>query len=122
MSRLFNGHTLYYVHINQINNLKTYKDKRSLSLFHLNTCSLPKYFDYLQYMQSANIDSYVNIISESKIIKNKQLIVEINLPDYSFEFCPTESSAGGTLLYIGNHLSYKVRKDLSIYKSCESLE
>lgn len=73
-------------------------------------------------MQSANIDSYVNIISESKIIKNKQLIVEINLPDYSFEFCPTESSAGGTLLYIGNHLSYKVRKDLSIYKSCESLE
>ena len=27
--------------------------------------------------------------------------------------CPTESSAGGTLIYIGNHLLYKPRNDLS---------
>ena len=32
---------------------------------------------------------------------------------------PTESSAGGTLLYISNHLSYKSRSDLCIYKSTE---
>ena len=43
----------------------------------------------------------------------------MNFPDYTYEFCPTESSAGGTLLYIRNHLSYKLRKDLSIYKSRE---
>ena len=35
----------------------------------------------------------------------------------SFEFITTESSAGGTLLYIANHLSYKPRLDLNIYKS-----
>ena len=38
--------------------------------------------------------------------------------NFSFEFTPTESSAGGTLLYIANHL-YKPRLDLNIYKSNE---
>ena len=38
---------------------------------------------------------------------------------YSNKFCPTESSAGGTLLYIHSHLSYKPRNDLSIYKPTE---
>ena len=35
------------------------------------------------------------------------------------EFTPTESSAGGTLLYIANYLSYKHRQDLNIYKMSE---
>ena len=33
-----------------------------------------------------------------------------------FEFTPSETSACGTLLYIANHLSYKCRSDLNIYK------
>ena len=37
----------------------------------------------------------------------------------SFEFTPTESSAGGTLLDITNQLSYKSGLGLSIYKSNE---
>ena len=32
---------------------------------------------------------------------------------------PTESHADGTLLYINNKLSYKLRQDLCIYKSSE---
>ena len=39
--------------------------------------------------------------------------------NFSFEFTPTESSAGGTLLYVTNHLSYKPCLDLNIYKSTE---
>ena len=39
--------------------------------------------------------------------------------NFSFEFSSTESSAGGTLLYAANHLSYKPRLDLNIYKSTE---
>ena len=31
--------------------------------------------------------------------------------------CPIEANAGGTLIYIRNHLSYKTRNDLKIYKS-----
>ena len=41
----------------------------------------------------------------------------MNFNNYSFEF--TETSAGGTLLYIANHLSYKCRNDLNIYKKNE---
>ena len=43
----------------------------------------------------------------------------MNLNNYSFEFTPTETSAGGTLLYIANYLSYKCRNDLYIYKKNE---
>ena len=35
------------------------------------------------------------------------------------EFTPIESSAGGTLLYIANHLSYKSCNNLNIYKKSE---
>ena len=40
----------------------------------------------------------------------------MNLNNYSFEFTPTETSAGGTILYIANHLSYKCCNDLNIYE------
>ena len=39
--------------------------------------------------------------------------------NFSFEFTPTQSSAGGTLLYVANRLSYKPHLDLNIYKSNE---
>ena len=39
--------------------------------------------------------------------------------NYSHEFCPTESSAEGMLLCIRNHLPYKPRNDLCIYKTME---
>ena len=35
------------------------------------------------------------------------------------EFTPTESSAGGNVLYIANHLSYKPCQDLNIYEKNE---
>ena len=43
----------------------------------------------------------------------------MKLNNYSFEFTPNETCAGGTLLYIANHLSYKCRNDLNIYKKNE---
>ena len=43
----------------------------------------------------------------------------MNLNNYSFELTPTETSAGGTLLYIANNLSYKCRNNLNIYEKNE---
>ena len=43
------------------------------------------------------------------------LLNNLNLNDYSSEFTPTETSAGG-ILYIANRLSYKCLNDLNIYK------
>ena len=39
----------------------------------------------------------------------------LSLNNYSMEF--TQTSTGGTLLYIANHLSHKSCNDLNIYKS-----
>ena len=63
---------------------------------------------------------YIYIKKKSRIKKNNYPINSINLKDYSYESCHAESSAGGTLLYISNHLSYKTRSDLCIYKSRKS--
>ena len=41
------------------------------------------------------------------------------MPGYNIEHTPTESSNGGTLLYIKQGINYKLRKDLQIYKSKE---
>ena len=55
-------------------------------------------------------------MSETRIIKKTFLTSNINLNNYSLEFTPTESTVGGTLLYIAIHLSYKPRNDLNFYK------
>ena len=51
------------------------------------------------------------------IAKQVSFSNNLNLNDYSFVFTPTETFAGGTLLYIANHLSYKCSNDLNIYKT-----
>ena len=60
-------------------------------------------------------------IRETRITKEVSLLNNLNLNNYSFEFTPTETLAGGTLLYIANHLSNKCRNDLiSIKNELES--
>ena len=109
-----------YYDLNEIKPLNKLINKSSVSLFHLNTCSLSKNFEDLEYLlHSTNLNFDVIAISETRITKNKAQINHIDLTNYSYEHCPTESSAGGTLLYIRNHLSYKTRNDLNIYKSSE---
>ena len=46
-------------------------------------------------------------ISESRLQKSKQHIANISLPNFVYEHTPTESSKGGTLLYLDKNLSYK---------------
>ena len=55
-------------------------------------------------------------ISETRITKNIHKISNINLNNYAFGFTPTESSVGGTLIYVANHLAYKPSNDLQIYE------
>ena len=95
------------------------KDK-SLALFHINACSLNKNFNELEHLLSCTNKNFdVIAVSETRITKNISLTNNLTMNNFSFEFTPTESSAGGTLLYIANHLSYKPHLDLNIYKSNE---
>ena len=109
-----------YYDIDEMHNLKISHKNKSLSLFHINACSLNKNFDDLQHLLSSTKKVFdIIAVSETRITKQVSLLNNLNLNHYSFEFTPTETSAGGTLLYIANHLSYKCRNDLNIYKKNE---
>ena len=86
----------------------------------LNTCSLSKNIDDLEHLvQSTKTDFDTIAVSESRITRNKLPPIDTSIPNYSCKFCPMEANTGGTLIYIRNHLSYKTKNDLKIYKSFE---
>ena len=104
-----------YHGIDEIQTLNKRNSKRNLSLFHINSCSLSKNIEDLEYLLNSTIINFdVIAISETRIVKGNTPVNSLNLMNYSHEFCPTESSAGGTPLYIRNRLSYKSR-NLCIY-------
>ena len=89
-----------YYDIDQLQTLKEFTDKSSLFLFHLNTCSLSKNIDDFEHLiQSTKSDFDIIAVSES-ISKYKLPQIDISIPNYSYEFCPMEANAGGTLIYI----------------------
>ena len=109
-----------YYDIEEMHNIEISHNNKSLSLFHINACSLNKNFDDLQHLLSCTKKNFdIIAISEIRIIKQASLLNNLNLDNYCFEFTPTETSACGTLLYIANHLSFKCRNDLNIYKKNE---
>ena len=62
-------------------------------------------FDDLQHLLNCAKTKFdIVAISEARITRQVSLLNKLNLDNYSFEFNPTVTSAGGTLLYIANHL------------------
>ena len=100
-----------------MHNIEIPQKNKSLSLFHVNACSLNKNLDDLQHLLSCTKTKFdIIAMSETRITKHVSLSDNLNLNNYSFEFTPTETSVGSTLPYIANHQSYKCRNDLNIYK------
>ena len=90
-----------YYDIDHFQTLKFPEKNKSLSLFHINACSSSKNFDDLEHLLKCTNKVFdIVAVSETKIAKNISLTSNLNLQNYSFKFTPTESSAGGTLLYI----------------------
>ena len=105
-----------YFDIHQIQLSKFSKKEKSLSFFHINACSLNKNFDDLAYLlKCTNKNFDIIAVSETRISKKTSTTSNVKL-NISFESTPTESSAGGRMLYISNCLSYKPRTDLNMYK------
>ena len=85
---------------------------------HLNISSLSYYIDELNLLLSEiKHKPKIIAISESRLRKNKEPLSKIDIPGYNYEFTPTESEKGGTLLYLSQGLKYKTRKDLNIVQS-----
>ena len=76
-------------------------------------------FFFVNNLLSCTIKKGIIVVSETRITKQTSLLNNLNLNNYSFEFTLTETSAGGTLPYIANHLSYKCCNDPNIYKNNE---
>ena len=92
--------------IDELQQLKIPNKDKSLSPFHINSCSLNKNFEELQNLvQLTNITFDVITITGTRIPENFSVTQNFVLNNYSFKETPTESSAGGTLLYIANHLA-----------------
>ena len=107
-----------YYDTNEMQDFNNLIDKTSFSLFHLNISSLPKHFDDLQQLLlSIKIDFDILAITESRISSRNDTTHNLEISNYSREYCTTESSAGGTVLYIKNIHSFIPRPDLQIYKS-----
>ena len=110
--------SFHYYDINELNNVTCkYKSEQHeiMSFLHMNISSLPFHFDKLYALLSElNHRPDIIAISESHLKSSTQLIVKIILGNYCVEHTPTESSNGGTLFYIKNDISYKLRNDLKI--------
>ena len=65
-------------------------------------------------MSSAKNNFDIIRLTDTRITKQLYLLNNLNLNNYSYEFTPIETTPGGTLLYIVNHLSYKCYNDLNI--------
>ena len=86
----------------------------------MNISSLQYHVDDLRYLvESCPNKPKVIGITECRLRKNKEVLSNIDLNDYSFEFTATESTKGGIPIYIENDLRYKIRKDLNLYREKE---
>ena len=87
-------------------------------------CYLSSHIDDLKIFLSL-LTAKVNIlcISESRLSQNNPVTTNLDILGYTFEHTPTKSSAGGTLMYISNDITYVLRNDLQIYspKELESI-
>ena len=67
-------------------NIKIPYRNKSLSLFHINACSLDKNFDDLQHLLSCTKKIFDIAITETRITKQVSLLNNLNLNNCSFEF------------------------------------
>ena len=101
-----------YYDISDFKKLKI--NKQDLSILHLNISSISAHIDDLRTFLNLAHHKF-DIICISEISLKHPQTTNIDLPGFNMEQTPTKSSAGGTLIYIPQSLSYKPRKDLQIY-------
>ena len=104
-----------YCDISDFKKLKI-NEQQDLSILYLNISAISAHIDDLRtFINLANHKFDIICISEKRISAKHPQTTNIDLRDFNMEQIPTESSAGGTLIYISQNLSYKPRKDLQIY-------
>ena len=90
--------------------------KSKFSILHLNIVSLQAHINELRELIAlVNYPFDLIAISETKLKKNCDILVNIDIDGSNFEKTETETFFGGVALYIKkSHTKYKVRKELSL--------
>ena len=95
-----------------------FDNNSNFSVFHLNIASLQFHFEELKILlQMLDYQFDCIMITETKLQKDINNKINIDIPNYHYFHTPTEASKGGSLIYISNKLISKPRKDLEIYQS-----
>ena len=101
--------------INDINKLIIINEN-DLSVIYLNISSLPLHINELKlFLSFFKMKFDIISISESSITKSNTLTTNVHTGGYNIEHTPTESKAGGCLLYISDKILYKLLNDLNVY-------
>ena len=108
-----------YYNLQELNKINI-KNNKYFSLLHLNISSLSFHHEDLEnLLEDMNIKPEIIGITESRVIAGQTPLSNISLENYNIEQTETESTKGGSLLYIADRLNYKTRRDLHIYKTKE---
>ena len=109
-----------YYTIEDFENAK-FNSEKTFSIFHLNIHSVERHISELRIiLQMLNFHLDFICLTESKIQKDAEPKVDININGYQTPFgTPTESSKGGVLIYAKTGINFKPRNDLNIYKTKE---
>ena len=109
-----------YYTIEDFENAK-FNSEKTFSIFHLNIHSVERHISELRIiLQMLNFHFDFICLTESKIQKDAEPKVDININGYQTPFgTPTESSKGGVLIYAKTGINFKPRNDLNIYKTKE---
>ena len=97
-----------------------FKSKNLISIFHLNISSLSKHKSDLETLLTMlNFKFDIITITETKIQTINHPTFDITLQNYNLYQTSTESTSGGTLIYVSKMLNSKIRNDIKIYKPRE---
>ena len=107
-----------YYDINEFCKAK-FNSTKSFSILHINIHSIQLHLEDLKILlQMLDYKFDIIAISESKIQKGIEPVIDITLNDYHKPIgTPTEATKGGVLLYISKDINFKPRNDLNIYES-----
>ena len=100
-----------YYNTDELNKLNINRH-HDLFILHLNISSLSLLIDDLKIFLSL-LTAKVDIlrISKSRLSQNNSLATNLDIPGYTFEHNPIESSVGDALMYLSNDISYVIRND-----------
>ena len=96
-----------------------FNSSKNFSILHYNIHSVERHIDEFRVvLDMINFKFDVICISESKIIKDIEPKIDINIEGYQSPVgTPTQSTKGGVLIYVKNGLQFKPRLDLNMYKA-----